>query len=35
MDEVLEILSDTGPEYGDNGLANHGPMAAEALVVMA
>ncbi len=34
MDEVLEILSDTDPEYGDNALANHGPMAAEALVVM-
>ena len=30
MDEVLEILQDTGPEQA-NGNANHGPMAAEAL----
>ena len=33
FDEALEILKDTGPEYG-GGLANHGPMAAEALVAL-
>ncbi len=33
MDEALEILAGTGPEFG-GGLANHGPMAAEALVTM-
>ena len=33
MEEALEILSPTGPEY-DGGLANHGPMAAEALVAL-
>lgn len=33
MDEVLDILQDTGPEW--NGpLANHGPMAAEAMVAL-
>ncbi len=33
MDEVLDILKDTGPEW--NGpLANHGPMAAEAIVTL-
>jgi hypothetical protein len=31
IDEALEILKDTGPEYG-GGLSNHGPMAAEALL---
>ena len=31
LDEALERLASTGPEYG-GGLANHGPMAAEALV---
>jgi hypothetical protein len=33
MDAALEILAPTGPEYG-GGLANHGPMAAVALVAM-
>ncbi len=33
MDEALEMLARTGPEY-QGGLANHGPMAAEALVAM-
>jgi len=31
MDQALEILARTGPEYGV-GLSNHGPMAAEALI---
>jgi hypothetical protein len=31
LDEALERLSGTGPEYGP-GFANHGPMASEALV---
>lgn len=31
MEEALEILAPTGPEYS-GGLSNHGPMAAEALV---
>lgn len=31
MDEALAMLASTGPEYL-GGLANHGPMAAEALV---
>ena len=30
LDDALEILKDTGPEYR-GGLSNHGPMAAEAL----
>jgi hypothetical protein len=33
MDEALGMLSRTGPEYR-GGLANHGPMAAEALVTL-
>lgn len=33
LDDALERLADTAPEYA-GGLANHGPMAAEALVVM-
>jgi hypothetical protein len=33
LESALEILGTTGPEYG-GGLANHGPMAAEALVVL-
>jgi hypothetical protein len=33
MDEALEMLARTGPEY-QGGLANHGPMAAEAMVAM-
>jgi len=31
LDEALERLAGTGPEFG-GGLANHGPMASEALV---
>ena len=33
IDEALALLEDTGPEYG-GGLANHGPMAAEALFAL-
>src|SRR5258706_5307756 len=33
MEAALEILAATGPEY-HGGLANHGPMAAEALVTL-
>ena len=33
IDEALAILEHTGPEFG-GGLSNHGPMAAEALVVL-
>ncbi len=33
MDEALGMLGRTGPEY-HGGLANHGPMAAEALVTL-
>ena len=33
MDEVLDILKDTGPEWNGT-LANHGPMAAEAIVTL-
>ena len=33
MDVALEMLAQTGPEY-QGGLANHGPMASEALVAM-
>jgi hypothetical protein len=33
MDEVLDILHHTGPEFG-GGLANHGPMAAEAMLAL-
>lgn len=33
LDDALEILDETGPEYG-GGLANHGPMAAEALFAL-
>ena len=33
IDEALEVLEDTGPEFG-GGLANHGPMAAEALFAL-
>ena len=33
FDEALELLKGRGPEYG-GGLANHGPMAAEALVAL-
>jgi len=33
MDQALEMFARTGPEYG-GGLANHGPMAAEALITL-
>ncbi len=33
IDEALELLEGSGPEYTD-GLSNHGPMAAEALVAL-
>jgi hypothetical protein len=33
MEEALALLASTGPEYA-GGLANHGPMAAEALVAL-
>jgi len=33
IDDALELLEDTGPEFG-GGLANHGPMAAEALFAL-
>ena len=33
MEEALGLLAKTGPEYAGR-LANHGPMAAEALVVL-
>ena len=33
IDDALEVLKDTGPEFG-GGLANHGPMAAEALIAL-
>ena len=33
MDDVLDLLRDTGPEF-QGGLSNHGPMAAEALFAL-
>jgi len=33
LDDALEILDGAGPDYG-GGLANHGPMAAEALFAL-
>src|SRR5207244_2205351 len=33
IDDALEVLKDTGPEFG-GGLSNHGPMAAEALIAL-
>ncbi|HEX9334690.1 MAG TPA: questin oxidase family protein, partial [Pseudonocardiaceae bacterium] len=32
LDEAYERFRDTGPEWGENRLTNHGPMAAEVLV---
>ncbi|HEX4724913.1 MAG TPA: hypothetical protein VH333_20520 [Pseudonocardiaceae bacterium] len=32
LDEAYERFRDTGPEWGDDRLTNHGPMAAEVLV---
>ena len=34
IDNALEILASTGPEYGDRGLSNHGPMAAQAIFAL-
>jgi hypothetical protein len=34
IDEALGELRDCGPEFGGNGLSNHGPMAAEALFAL-
>ena len=34
MEDALKLLAPTGPEYAGR-LANHGPMAAEALVELA
>lgn len=31
LDDALTVFAATGPRYGSLGLANHGPMAAEAL----
>lgn len=33
IDEALDLLAGTGPEY-TGGLSNHGPMAAEALIAL-
>ena len=33
IDDALEALADTGPEFG-GGLSNHGPMAADALIAL-
>lgn len=33
LDQALELLENTGPEYG-GGLSNHGPMTAEALAAL-
>ena len=33
MEAALSLLEASAPEYG-GGLSNHGPMAAEALVVL-
>ena len=34
IDAALEILKDSGPEFGVAELANHGPMAAEAMCAL-
>ncbi len=34
LDHALELFAATAPQYGAAGLANHGPMAAEALVAL-
>ena len=31
LDDALTVFAATAPRYGSAGLANHGPMAAEAL----
>ena len=31
LDDALTVFAATAPSYGRLGLANHGPMAAEAL----
>jgi hypothetical protein len=33
IDDALEILKDTGPEFGQ-GFSNHGPMASEAMITL-
>ena len=32
LDQALTVFAGTAPEYGSEGLSNHGPMAAEALM---
>ena len=34
MEQALSMLGGCGPEFGSNGLSNHGPMAAEALTAL-
>ncbi|MGE0600382.1 MAG: questin oxidase family protein [Dehalococcoidia bacterium] len=34
LDQALSMMGDCGPEFGGNGLSNHGPMAAEALTAL-
>src|SRR5438270_230741 len=34
IDDALELLRNTGPEFGTYGMSNHGPMAAEALCAL-
>ncbi len=34
LEAAFEILAPAGPEYGSDGLSNHGPMAADALVAL-
>ena len=34
IDGALDMLAGCGPEFGSNGLSNHGPMAAEALIAL-
>ncbi len=34
MEQALSMLAGCGPEFGSNGLSNHGPMAAEALTAL-
>lgn len=34
MEQALSMLAGCGPEFGGNGLSNHGPMAAEALAAL-
>lgn len=34
IEQALEMLEGCGPEFGEVGLSNHGPMAAEALIAL-